>query len=243
MAVANFDSSQKASSAAGVSSLTSANWTVGSGASNTCLWHGIGSGSGTPVACSGSKWQGSGGTALSQVGTTNSIGSFWKHSLWRLIAPTGATNTSYASWGSAQDEVFMTCMSSKDTDQTTPNGTVSTSTGTSSPITTNVSTTTGELCFDFVFLGNDAADSPTITVGANQTSKQEIESGSPSPYEAMGCSVSTAASSTETMDWTFASATSPHWSTYAFQVNGISGGGGGDPAATGFKSLLGVGVK
>jgi hypothetical protein len=29
------------------------------------------------------------------------------------------------------------------------------------------------------------------------------------------------------MDWTFTSATSPHWSTYAFQVNGITGGGGG----------------
>ena len=243
MAVANFDSSQKASSAAGVTSLTSASWTVGSGASNTCLWHGVSSGSGTPVNPSGSKWQGSGGTALTQQGTTQSIGSYWKHSLYRLIAPTGASNTSYASWGSAQDEVFMLCMSSKDTDQTTPNGTVATATGTASPITVNVSTTSGELCYDFAFLGNDAADSPTVTVGSNQTSKQEIEGGVPSAYEAAGCSTSTAASSTETMDWTFASATSPHWATFAFQVTGISGGGGGDPAATGFKSLLGVGVK
>lgn len=239
MAVATYDNSQQVYGTGGISALTSANWAIGG--SNRCVWFSLFSGDSGNISSSGAKWQGSGGTSATRVGSEVAIGSYWSHGLWELIAPAAATDSAYGTWASTCDELLMVCMSSKDTDQTTPKGTVATGTGTTSSPSVNVSTASGELVFDFLahadIYGNAT---PSLTVGSNQTSRQEIEGLAPTGgYEQMGCSTSTAASSTEAMDWTIAGNSDPiAWSMFAFQVNGVSGGGGG----TTVKTLAATGV-
>jgi hypothetical protein len=221
------DSSVKVSSAAGVLAITSPSWTIGG--SNRCVWSSVGNGSGTPSNPTGAKIGGSGGTAMTIQGSTVSVPSYFKHTLYRLIAPASGSTTSYANWGSAQDEVLLISVSTKDTDQTTPNGTIATATAnTSLAPSVNATTVAGDLVLDFAFLGNNVGDAPLLTATAGQNPLQEIE-GTDTTYEAMGSSYKTASGTSTTMSWSATgSGAQSSWSTMAFAVK-AAGGGGGSP--------------
>ncbi len=133
-------------SEANVSSLTSGSWSVSG--SNRLLLAFPASGAGTPVNPNSVKWGGSGGTSLTQQGSTIDIGPYGKLSLFSLVAPTAQTATSYYSWSSAQDETCGGMLAFTSVNQSTPLGTVATSTGagttTLSP-SINVSSVAGDL--------------------------------------------------------------------------------------------------
>lgn len=212
------ESSFKSSSLVSGSTYTTASYTIAG--SNRVLYVLVGSGAGTPVDPSSVKWGGSGGTSLTQIGTTIDMGAVVKISLWRLIAPASGANTIYVSWGSSQDERWVLAVNVQDTDQATPNNTVAQATGTTTAVTVNASSTSGQLVLDFmswVDLGNNAR---TVTVGAGQTSLQEIE-GATLGYEGAGTSWETAAGASTTMSWTI-SGSIDNTGIYAFSLNDAS---------------------
>src|SRR5688572_18942349 len=86
----------------------------GDGVAETAAWAIAGSdrylaafaanGDGSPVAPSGVKWGGSGGTALTQDGTTLTIATFLRLARFGLVAPAAASQTLRADWASGQGE-------------------------------------------------------------------------------------------------------------------------------------------
>lgn len=158
------------------------------------------SGAGTPANVSAVKWGGSGGTDLTQRGSTLNIGLFGKASQWSLVAPTAASQTLYASWPSNQDETGLGGVSYTGVDQTTPHGTQATATNELAP-TVNVTSAAGELVSDVVWHVNPVADTTTITAGASQTARVNIGSIGGAGFESLGMSEE-AGSATVTMSWT-----------------------------------------
>jgi hypothetical protein len=233
------DNSVRVFSNGNVTSLESAAWTLAG--SNRVLYTQVASGAGTPVAPASVLHGGSGGTSLTQIGTTNTVGTFGRHGVYRLIAPASGSQTSYASWGSNQDETLIISVSVKDADQSTPNNTLAAATGSNSNPTVNATSVSGDLVLDFQFWldgnGNGLAQAPN----GSQTALQEIE-GSDLFYEGMGASYLTASGTSTTMAWTLSGFTlgNTNWSTYACAIN-AAGGGGGPATPAGRLSLLGVG--
>ena len=215
------NNSTKASSVAIVSTLSSPSFAVGG--NNRVLYVGVLSGAGSPVDPSGVKWGGSGGVALTQVGTTLSVGSFWKFSLWRLIAPTAQTSTVYVSWASTQEEVLLIAVATEDTDQTTPNNTVASGIFNNSVTPSKTATSvSGDLVLDFCAIAEEDGVSATISATAGQASLQEIE-GSTTVYETFGASTKTASGTTTTMGWTGTAATTHAYNgQFAFALNGAA---------------------
>lgn len=236
MAAAVFGSTKKFA-ADNVSTLESDSFTVGG--ANRVLYAFVSSGAGSPVAPTSVKWGGSGGTALTQLSTTLTVSSFGRLSLWRLIAPAATSSTIYADWGGNQDERFIIGVAVEDADQSTPNGTVATATGTNLTPSVAAASVSGDLVLDGVFFLDTAGGAKTLLAGAGQTSLQEIE-GADTGYEGTGASRETASGASTTMSWTINSAPIDEWGIFAFAVNAATGGGGPTPNA-GFKSLMGVG--
>lgn len=199
------------------------------GGSNRVLYVLAGSGASSPSDVSAVKWGGSGGTSLTQLGTTATVATNMKVSLWRLIAPTAQTSTVHATWSGTDDERWLVCVAVQDADQTTPNGTVATATGGSDLIpTVNATSVSGDLVLDFMSWLDLSGSSKTCSVGAGQTSLQNIGAAAISPYEGAGASWETAAGTSTTMSWSV-SATGiglVNWYTFALAVNGVAGGGG-----------------
>jgi hypothetical protein len=221
MAIA-FDNSIDAFGAAAITTLESASFTVGSG-SDRILMVGVLSGAGTPVDPSAVKWGGSSGTSLTQVGATVNIGSNVKLSLWRLVNPSAGASTIHVTWGSAQDERALVAASYTGVDQTTPLGTAATATGaSSSAITVNVSSAAGDLVVDAAGFLDDGGANRTLAVGADQTSRAEVE-GADLGFEGLGMSEE-AGAATVTMSWTISAAVNA-WGTIGVALKPAAGGG------------------
>ena len=192
--------------------------------SNRVLWVHVGSGAGTPVDPTSVKWGGSGGTSLTQISTTLDVGSNEKISVWRLISPAATSSTVYVTWPSAQDERWIIAVAVQDADQTTPNGTVATATGTSNTPSVAATSTSGQLVLDFVSFLDTGSD--TLTVGAGQTQLENIAGGAFSSFEGSASSTETASGSSTTMSWTISDVSVNGWGIFAFAINDASGGGG-----------------
>lgn len=205
-----FDNSASTSSAANVSSLTTASWTISG--SNRYLFAGVASGAAVPQDPTACKWGGSGGTGLTQNGTPITDSSTHRLSIWELIAPSTGSQTLFASWGSNQDETALGGVSYTGVDQSTPSRARSTNTlsGQSSPFTATVTVTTsqnGDLIVDAMWAAdNTAATNPTIAVDASQTSRIEIE-GATIGFEAYGMSEEAATGANTVMSWTVSGVT------------------------------------
>lgn len=226
------DNSTKIASKDNTSTLQTPSFAVGG--SNRVLWALAYSGAGSPVVATAGKWGGSGGTSMSIVASTTltfGSGGNGVASLWRLIAPTAQTSTVWFDWGTNQDERLIIAVSTKDTDQGTPNGTVAT--GLSSSLTPALAATAvvGDLVLNFMAVMGGNADPKTLT--AAKTTLQEIEGtegGTLDGYECLGAQYTTAASTSESMGWTVGgSGADTNWvAQWSFAVNG-AGGGGGSP--------------
>lgn len=209
--------------------LESASFAVGG--SNRVLYVFVATGAVTPVDPSAVKWGGSGGTSLTQIGTTIDHHANGKFSLWRLIAPAAQTATVHVTWPSSQDERYFIAYSAKDADQTTPNNTVAQATGNSTAPSVAATSVSGDLAISGMTFLDTGGNADTISTA--DTSRQEIE-GTDLVFEGMGVSEATAAGASTTMTWTLAHARP--WGIFALAINGAAAGGY-TPRAT----LLGVG--
>jgi hypothetical protein len=198
------------------------------GGSNRVLYVLAGSGAGTPVDPSAVKWGGSGGTSLTKLGATLDMGSNAKASLWRLIAPATGSNTVHVTWGSAQDERWVIAVQVQDADQTTPNNTVATATGTNAAPTVSATSVAGDLVLDFVSFLDIGGQSFGLTDDVPD-SLQELDNGTGiGPFEGAGASRETAAGTSTTCSWTAGGTLAGGgWSIFAFAVNAAAAGGGG----------------
>lgn len=218
------DNSVKHNAVGGMTSLTTGTFALGSGASNTVLYALVGCGAGSPVDPSSVTWNGGGGESLTQIGTTINVGSYEKISVWRKIAPTAATNSITASFGSSVDEVWIIGVSVKDADQTTPNGTVAQNSGTTTTPSATAATVSGDLVLSFMSWLDLSGSSRTCT--ASDTSIQEIEGGANGMvYEGAGSSYGTASGATKAMNWTLSGSVT-RWGEFAFAINAAAVGGG-----------------
>lgn len=221
MAAPVYDNSASTFSGANVASLTTASWAIGG--SDRYLVAGIGSGAATPVDPTEMRWGGSAGTLLTKFGTTQSLGANWKLSAYGLLAPTAQTSTLYGLWPSTQDETAISGVSATGVDQTTPTGTVATAAGTDTAPTVAVTTAADDFVVDVIWFGDSSGASRTLTVGAGQTSRQEIE-GANLVYEGMGMSTEVATGTSTTMSWTISGAVD-NWGIQGIPLKPVAAGG------------------
>jgi hypothetical protein len=145
------------------------------------------------------------GTSMTLV---DSITSTWVHTyMFRLIAPTTGANNVALSW-TGSDAAIGLATSYTGVDQTTPLGTSATASGTSTAVTVDVSSASGELVVDAVAYDQNCGGQ-TITVGASQTERLNILTVSACGITA-GMSTESGAGAT-TMSWT--GSDSQNWTT------------------------------
>lgn len=186
-------------SAANVSNLTTAAFTIAG--ANRVLIVAVLSGAGTPLAPNAVKWGGSGGTSLTQIGSTVDINANCKLSLWQLVAPATGSNTVYVSWASAQDETAIVAASYTGVDQSTPVRTPVSATGTDEFTAVTVTSVAADYVVDGVGFIDSNGAAMTMVVDAGQTSHGEVE-GANLSYEGLGTSHEVAAGTSTTMNWT-----------------------------------------
>lgn len=239
--VALVNNSASVASATPSTTLETAAFAVGG--ANRVLYALIGSGSTAPSDPSAVKWGGSAGASMTLLGTTLTINTNEKISLFRLISPAASTSTVHATWAGTDDERWIIAIAVEVADQTTPNGTVATATGTNHSPTVDVASVTGDLVLDFVNFMDGNGSSYTLTAGAGQTEQKNLGGGvAIGPYEGAAASKETAAGTSTTMSWAISgTGTSLGWGIFAFAVNAAAAGSAQalDGAATGGASATG----
>ena len=231
-----FDNAASTSSAANVSSLETGSWAIAG--SERILIAGAMSGAGTPVAPSAAKWGGSGGTDLTIIGVSTNFATFGHMSQWRLVAPSASTTTLYVSWPSNQDETAIGGASYTGVDQTTPLGTQASATGApiSTAATVDVSSAAGELVVDVVAFLDNSGNITSLTAGAGQTARVDIDLVGGLDFESFGMSEE-AGAATVTMSWT-GTGTNTGWTIKGVPLKPS----GGAPTCVPMLTLLGVGA-
>lgn len=229
MAIAFDAASPDTSSNANVSSLTSGAFTIAG--TNRLLIGAMAAGAGTVAAHSAMKWGGSGGTDLTQIGSSLNVGANGRLSVWRLIAPTAASQTLYGSYAAAQDETMIGGTSYTGVDQTTPVGTSVTNTGTLSGaggnMTVNVTTAVGDVVFAAFFVLDGNGNSPLLTPNGTPagTGRYEIE-GAQLGFEALQMQEVVATGTTTTVSCACAPTSgslNADWGVIAFVIQAVSG--------------------
>ena len=220
-----FDSLSPDTTGNAASSLTSGSWTIAG--ADRLLIGGIGIGAGTPAAHSSMKWGGSGGTNLTQISTTLTVGLFGRLSAWYLIAPAASSTTLYGSWAASQDECCIGGVSLTGCKQTvSPVGTAATATGSISPptatgtATVNVTTVAGDVVLALFWIVDQGGGSPTFTPTGGATERYYVP-GSALTYESMLISSLTASGTSTTMSAsiTCSGTDTATWGVIAFVVN------------------------
>lgn len=238
MAIAYDNLSPDTSSTGNVANLTSGSWSISG--SDRVLFGFIGTGTGgTAATHSAMRWNGSGGTDLTQIGSTINAGAGGRVSAWRLVAPTAASQTLYGLWSTNQDETAIGGVSYTGVDQTTPVGTPSTNTGVitgsaSGTMSVTITTAVSDVVVAVFWMTCTTAANPTLTPSGTPTptGRYEVE-GATLGYEAMQVQevVATGTSTTVSCDYSSGGAFSGDWGAIAFVVNAASGGGSFAPRA------------
>jgi hypothetical protein len=157
----------------------------------------------TPLAPTGVTWDPSGANqAFTQLGTTLTITSFGRASLWRIITPTAGTAPVRASWSGNQTERTVIVWVGTNIDTATPNETPVTATGTNTTptATANTGIVSGDMVVTFGAYQHALTTARTFnspTGGTNVNERQDTAS-SPDGYsggavmdaEATGTSIS-----------------------------------------------------
>lgn len=225
--MATFDNSASTKGTA-TTSLTTAAWLISG--TNRLLLAGMGWSAATPPNYSSVKWGGSGGTSLTQVGTTVAL-NFGKCAMARLIAPTAASQTLFGSLSGTTDEMCLGGASWTGIDQTTPLGTSNSATGTSTAPSVNVTSVSGDTVQDMMYAGT--GNSTNIIKDATQTLIWEQESiGSAPSLNGGGESYEVASGTSTTMSWSIPE--SQDWVIMGVALKDVAAGGG----TTGSKIML-----
>ena len=185
--------------------------------SNTYLLALVVSGAGSPVDPVSCKWGGSGGTAMTKVGTTLTFGTYWKATPYELVAPAAGTNTLYVDYGTNQDETGVIGVLYTGVDQTTPRGTVGTGYNDNSHLMSATCTTVaGDTVVGGIFIGTNLAG-----YTSSQTVRQswaEIAAG----YELASVGDKTASGTSTTVNWS--TTYSAPWGAFAIPLKEAAGG-------------------
>lgn len=218
-----------------VANLTTGAWTIAG--SDRLLVAGLGWADGSPPTYSAIKWGGSGGTTLTQVGSTLSAGSFHRVAMARLIAPTAASQTLYGEVSGTTGELCVGGVSFTGVEQTTPLGTASTNTGSGSgtnfTATVDVTSASDEVVIDVAYAGTTSGGngSCTVAVGAGQTMRWEQENIS---NFSAGTQSTEPGAGTVTMSeaFTFGITDAYAWGIIGVGIKPAAGGGGGGGGPT-----------
>lgn len=230
MAIAYDSVSPDTSTAAGASTLTSGAFTI-SGSDRLLIGVTAAAAASGRATHSGMKWRGSGGTALTQIGSTLDVGTGGRLSTWRLIAPDAVSDTIYGLLSDSDDEVAIGGVSYTGVDQTTPVGTPVTNTGTivgsaSGNMTATVTTTAGDLVVAVFWLVATSAANPDLTPNGTPTptGRYDIET-TQLGFEALQVQevVATGTSTTVSCQYSSGGSFSGDWGVIAFVVNASGG--------------------
>lgn len=219
MAIA-FDAASSGQSESG-SSLTFSHTCTGS---NLLLLVGVASNSTNGTDVSGVTYN---GVAMTLIGTKASADN--ETYLFRLVAPAAGANNVVVSF--TEDRIIRAgAVSVTGVNQATPIGATGNASGSGTDITVDVTTdTANSWILDAIASGAGAAH--TLTVGAGQTSRWDLNGGANNRRGA-GSTEPTTTTGAYTMNWT--SSVSHVWATFAAEVH--------EAAVTGSKNLLLVGV-
>lgn len=158
------------------------------------------------------------GAALTSVGRVAGAGSFGGVvEIWRRIAPSTGANNIVANF-SANTDIVGGGHSFTGADQTTPNGTFTSATGTSTAPSVSITSASDEIVIDGVLHTHSTGGTPTLSVGAGQTQRWNA---TPSVWIVGGGSTEAGAGSV-TMSWT-ASPSDP-WAIAGVSVKPAAGG-------------------
>ncbi|MGI9067891.1 MAG: beta strand repeat-containing protein [Pyrinomonadaceae bacterium] len=138
-----------------------------------------------------------GGTALTRIGGQTDSGNKVRMEIWKLVAPASGT-ASIVVTPSAATRVVGGAVSFNNVDQTIPNGTFASASGSSTAPSVNVTSATGEVVIDTLVATGDAI---SASVGAGQTQRWNKTTGSTST-EVLGAGSTEPGASTVTMSWT-----------------------------------------
>lgn len=180
----------------------------------------------TAVVVSGVRWDPTGANqALTQIGTTIDHSSpNAKASLWRLINPTAATAVVRVTWGSNQSERLVAVWVGTGIDTTTPNGTLTQTTGTTTAVSTGaITTTVGQLVLSMATLLSGSGTQLSFNT-PNGTERNE-GSTTATPFDTAATQDISASGTSTTMTWTI-SATPNSWAQFGIPLNDAPAGGG-----------------
>jgi hypothetical protein len=162
-----------------VANLTTSAWAIGG--SSRILVAGMGWSSDPPPTYSAIKWGGSGGTSLTQIGSTIASGSFHRVALASLTAPAESTTTLYGELSGSAGEFCLGGVSYTGVNQSGPLGTAASNTGsgngTTFTATVNVSSAGDEVVIDVAYGGSTDGGAANLAVaaGTSQTMRWEQE--------------------------------------------------------------------
>jgi hypothetical protein len=203
-------------SAAGTNTVTTGS--LVSGGSNRVIYVFVGNSDGTPKAVSSVTWNVASPQSLTKIYDSGTA-FFQLVEVWRLIAPTAATDDITVTLASSTTALIVIAVAVEDIDQTTPNGTIvgdaDTGSGDSSLA---VSSASGKLALDYIY-----RFSTLLSVGAGQT---ELENAFET--EARAAVSTEAGASTNTFTWGDGgggTVSNWEWTAVAMSLNEVSGGG------------------
>lgn len=231
MAIAYDSVSPDTSTAAGASTLTSGAFTI-AGSDRLLLGFMAAAASSGRATHSEMRRGNSGGTLLTQIGSTLDVGTGGRLSTWRLIAPAAASDTIYGLLSDSDDEVAIGGVSYTGVDQTTPVGTPVTNTGTivgsaSGNMTVAVTTVSGDVVVAAFWVVATTAANPDLTPNGTPTptGRYDIET-TQLGFEALQVQevVATGTSTTVSCQYSSGGAFSGDWGVIAFVVNAAAGG-------------------
>lgn len=189
---------------------------------------------GSPNSVKYASTAGVGGEAMTLLDSVRTVNTNMKTSVWFLANPVAASGTVWAQYAATNDERWIIAEAVQDAAGTNTTPIYATANGTNSPSVVSTGNTAGELVLDFLSVLDTGGNTPTIAVGAGQTSIKELEGAVAGANgiginEAAGTSRETAAGANTTMSWTISVVAD--WGIHTFQVNPAAAASSGSPSA------------
>lgn len=161
--------------------------------------------------------------SFTMLGSGINFGLYANATLWRLIAPSNVTGKIVrATWAAAKSEQGVAVWVETDVDQTTPNGTVVTNTGTSTTLSAgSVSTSTGQRVIHFGHTLDSTPDGARTFDSPSGTERLDFLTVA-TAYDGVAAQEQTSGGSSVNPQWTLSSA-ADEWASFAFAVNPVGG--------------------
>lgn len=184
---------------------------------NGILIVGVLSGDGSPPDHSAVRWKGSGGTLLTQIGTTLQFASFGKISWWRLLNPASGAGTVHVTYASGTSEAALVGAFYTAVDQVTPLGAPATpTTGNGTSMSIAPASDVGDLVLTLGASLDGGGGGPVLTGGTGVTIRADVE-GADLGFWCLGLGEKAGASPTTTCGLTIS--LSNDWAQFGVAMN------------------------